>query len=135
MNRVNPPERWRFRLKLLTGIAAFVLVVVVLSASSSRREAERRRATLMATLRQLVGRQAEFHDRNGRYARLDEVGLEFTVTPGVVLRVHIAERDRWSAVATDPLLTVAPATCGVFGGAASASPHRAVIHPAIPECW
>jgi hypothetical protein len=135
MNQPPAPARWRFRLKILTALPLFLLLVMLIQTRSAVTDTAARRKTLINDLRRFSDRQAAFHETHGRYAELGEPGLDFTPTAGTVIAVQIADRNRWSAIATDPLLRVAPATCGIYGGDASASPHRSVIHEAQPNCW
>jgi Tfp pilus assembly protein PilE len=129
------PERWHFRLQLLTAIAVLVLLVIALRARSARAEVERRRDAVQATLRALVSVQEEHYARTGRYAVALDSAILWRPPAEVTLRLVAEDDQNWRAVATDSALTVAPRSCGVYMGRQSAAPHRAVIEPGVVACW
>lgn len=130
-----PTIIWSFRLKLLTGLAVFVLLVMTLRARAARSDIARRRAAVRGALVQLVMLQQERYASTGRFATtLDS--LPGWTPPATVVVVLEADGDQeWRAIATDSALHVPPRSCGVFLGRPATSPHRAVVEPGVPACW
>ncbi len=135
MTDPTPSLAWSFRLKLLTGLALFVLLVMVIRARADRTDLDRRHAALRSTLAQLVALQQEQYARSGRYV----TGLDslpgWSTPPDLRVEFTADDDQDWRAVATDPGLLSPPRSCGVFLGRAATAPHRAVLEPGVPACW
>lgn len=134
----EPP--WRLRLMLATGLAVVLIAAVLVRAALDRNEISRRRSVLLTVLERLSEAQEDALAQDGRYAtHLAPVGgsdtARFVAPLGITVAFESLGPTAWRVVVSDSALRVGPRSCGIFRGAADASPHRAVVSPGIPACW
>ncbi len=128
-------ELRRYPAIIATGVALFILAVMLVTARAETRAVEGHRSTITRTLAGLAEAQRNHHDTTGRYSMdLAELGIT-NDDAGLSIKMELYGKDGWSAVASHRGLTVAPDRCGIFLGAQSASPHRAVVRRSVVYCW
>ncbi|MFN8652324.1 MAG: prepilin-type N-terminal cleavage/methylation domain-containing protein [Gemmatimonadales bacterium] len=100
-------------------------------------------ASMKSDLRNLVtAQEAYFSDRNTYATAIGATQaagvVAFTPSSGNVLSAITTAgtggAGGWSATVTNPAVTQAPTTCGIFVGAAAA-PNAAVTQEGAPACW
>jgi prepilin-type N-terminal cleavage/methylation domain-containing protein len=108
-------------------------------------------ASMKSDLRNLVTAQEAFFSDNQDYAGGTYVGdgtvytqagtggagstLAFTPSSKNEIAVTYVDAAGWSATATNPAVTDAPNTCGVYVGAVGNAPNAAVTAEGAPACW
>ena len=103
-------------------------------------------ASMKSDLRNLVTAQEAFFSDNNDYAgginattQTNGVGgagrVVFTPSTGNTVTITYINAAGWSAVATNPAVTTAPTTCGVFTGPVANAPNAAVTQEGAPACW
>jgi hypothetical protein len=135
MSDPNAQPVWRFRLMILTALAVLVLAVLWLRSRADITRVEKHRTAMIATLRALVAAQDAHQARTGRYAMTLDALPSWTAPATLDLTFTPVDATTWGAAVRDTALRIAPTHCGVYVGAAHASPHRAVVHPGSPACW
>ncbi len=98
-------------------------------------------AGMRSDLRNLVTAQEGYYFDYATYA--SAVGpvqgpgvVSATITQGNVLApLTNVTVNGYTAVLTNPALTVAPTSCGVYIGPAANSPNPAVLQEGSPACW
>jgi prepilin-type N-terminal cleavage/methylation domain-containing protein len=108
-------------------------------------------ASMKSDLRNLVTAQEAFFSDNQDYAGGSYVGdgtqysqagtggagstLSFSPSSKNEITVAYVDAAGWSATATNPAVTDAPNTCGVYVGAVANAPNAAVTAEGAPACW
>ena len=103
-------------------------------------------ASMKTDLRNLVTAQEGFYFDNNDYAGSIINGasvagtggagkVAFQQSSGNVLLLTYISSTGYKAVMTNPLMTAAPSSCGVYVGAAANSPNVAVTQEGAPACW
>jgi prepilin-type N-terminal cleavage/methylation domain-containing protein len=100
-------------------------------------------ASMKSDLRNLVTAQEAYFSDNNTYApaigAAQAAGVvAFTPSTGNVLAGPTTAGTNgaggWSATMTNPAVTQAPQTCGIYVGSAAA-PNAAVVQEGAPSCW
>ena len=132
-------------IELIATVAILGLLasMAVLKTRQSRDKALR--AGMIVDLKTLVSAQEGFFSANkdyaGGYAGREVTGLggagraALAASNGDVIRVRYRGTNGWSATATNPRMTNAPKTCGVFIGPVAYSPNAAVTREGSPACY
>ncbi len=128
-------ELRRYPAIIATAVALFILAVMLVKSRSENRAVERNRQELVRLLERLAAAERNHHEETGRFAGTPtDLGVTNS-DPGIILTMELSGSDGWSAVARHTALTVPPDRCGIFLGAQSASPHRAVVRTGVVSCW
>lgn len=131
--------------ELLTTVAILGLLasMAILKTRQSREKAHR--ASMMVDLRTLVSAQEGFYSANRNYAagiaprEVPGTGARgraaMAPSPGNVVRVRRRGTNGWSATVTNPRVTTAPRTCGIFIGRIAYAPNARVTREGVPACY
>jgi type IV pilus assembly protein PilA len=96
-------------------------------------------ASMKSDLRNLVTAQEAYFSDNNAYApaigAVQAAGVvAFTPSTGNVLVLANVTAGGWNATMTNPAVTQAPQTCGIYVGTAPA-PNAAVVQEGSPSCY
>lgn len=146
MRNLSRRDRRGFTIvELLTTVAILGLLasMAILKTRQSREKALR--ASMMVDLKTLVSAQEGFFSANRDYAggiafpERSGVGgagrAALVSSPGNVIRVRRRGVDGWSATVTNPRVTTAPRTCGIFIGRIRYAPNARVTREGVPACY
>jgi prepilin-type N-terminal cleavage/methylation domain-containing protein len=130
-------------LMTVTAIIGVLASIAMIKTSQSRVKATR--ASMISDLKNLVtaeeGYFSAFKDYAGQIAGAEVYGAGATgkaalgLSPGNVLRLRYRSSAGWSATITNPSVTIAPRTCGVFVGPNNYAPNAKVTQSGVPACY
>jgi prepilin-type N-terminal cleavage/methylation domain-containing protein len=132
-------------IELIATVAIIGLLasIAILKTRQSRDKALR--AGMQVDLKTLVSAQEGFFSSNKDYAggiagkEVAGVGgagrAALAASNGNAIAVRRRGTNGWSATVTNPRMTIAPKTCGVFIGPIGYSPNAAVKQEGVPACY
>ena len=122
-----------------------VVIIGILAAIAIPKFANSKQKAILASvrtdLRNLATAEEGHYFDYGTYAgnvgAVQVLGtVAFVPSPGNVLApITIVTVDGWTATMTNPALSVAPTTCGIYVGPVGNAPNAAVTQEASPACW
>jgi prepilin-type N-terminal cleavage/methylation domain-containing protein len=131
--------------ELMTTVAILGLLasIALLKTRQSRERAHR--AAMMVDLKTLVSAQEGFYSANRDYAagiapaEVPGTGARGRValvpSPGNVIVLRRRGVQGWSATVTNPRVTSAPRTCGIYIGRPGWAPNARVTREGVPACY
>jgi len=146
VRHAKPAHRAGFTIVELMTTVAIVGLLASIALLVTRQSRERAlRASMMVDLKTLVSAQEGFFSANRDYAagiapsEVSGTGgrgrAALVPSPGNVIAVRRRGTDGWSATVTNPRVTTAPRTCGVFIGRIAYSPNARVTQEGVPACY
>jgi prepilin-type N-terminal cleavage/methylation domain-containing protein len=132
-------------IELITVVAIIGVLASIAVLTTTRTRMRAYRAAMLIDLKTLVSSQEGFFSANRDYAGgvlpAERAGARgagraaLGLSPGNVIRVTYRGTDGWSATMTNPRVTVAPRTCGIFIGPIRYSPNARVTQMGVPACY
>ena len=97
-------------------------------------------ALMRTELKQVIMAQEAYFSEYNSYAPAfgsvqQAAVMKFVPTDQNVMVISNADPNGYTAVMTNPTLTAAPNTCGVFIGPPANAPNAAATQEAMPACW
>lgn len=130
-------------LMTVTAIIGILASIAMIKTSQTRVKATR--ASMIADLRTLVSAQegyfSAYKDYAGGVAGAERYGAgargraAMALSPGNRLSLRYRSAAGWSATITNPGVTIAPRTCGIFVGPNNYAPNARVTQPGVPACY
>ena len=132
-------------IELITVVAIIGILASIALLKTTQTRAKAFRASMLVDLKTLVSAQEGFFsgykDYAGGVLPAERAGVAgagraaLALSPGNVIRVTYRGTSGWSATMTNPKVTIAPLTCGIFVGPVSYSPNARVTQSGVPACY
>ncbi len=132
-------------IELLTVIAILGVLASIVGLKTVQSRDKAIRASMQVDLKTLVSAQEGFFSTNkdyaGRVAGAEVAGVKGKGSAAMrpsgtnVLKVTYKGTDGWNATMTNPVLTAAPKTCGIYIGPLKYAPNAKVIAEGVPTCY